>query len=120
MDTQGTFIVRMDALNFLVDIDYRTITVTPALSSAKRMTHQQAVELAQSLHRRGHKLAVVATAAGDPVDQTSSPVSSAVAGAGPLTAAQYNSMPMAEINRRYKSNPKFRAEVNQLIARNEI
>ena len=66
-------------------------------------------------------LAVVATAAGDPVsDQTSSPVSTVVAVAGPLTAAQYNSMPMAEINRRYKANPKFRAEVNQLIARNEI
>lgn len=111
-----TFLVRLDGSYFFADMSGREVSATDVPSAARHFAYSEADRLCQVLVRRGYRSAVVTDIAGAPI--TFSALRSELAAPKgnniPGTLADLDRMPAAECRRRYRSDPAFRARVDEI------
>jgi len=112
------FLIKINADYFLAEIHERQVTGTAVLSAAFHGDYRSCDRIASGLRPRGYPQAIVCDALGRPVtaDMLALATAPEVPAKAPLpkNLAQLNALSATESRRRYKSEPDFKARVDQL------
>jgi hypothetical protein len=114
---QLAFLVRIGADRYLIDFDGRQAEVTDVLSAARHCDYATADAAAQRLRKRGFPMSLVTDHMGQPVTAEMIRAALEVERAEadlPKNQKDLDKLPMAEIRRRMKNEPAFRARVEQI------